>query len=51
MLFAITLILEITTLIFMIVKNTTGYCTPFMSQVIEKTVTASLEGAIIWANS
>lgn len=51
MLFALILILEITTLIFMIVRNTTGYCTPFMAQVIEKTVTASLEGAVTWANS
>ncbi len=50
-LFVLILILEITTLIFMIIRNTTGYCTPFMLQVIEKTVAASREGAIMWANS
>ena len=50
-LFALILILEITTLIFMIIRNITGYCTPFMSQVIEKTVTANREGAVMWANS
>lgn len=35
-LIAVVAIADITTLAFMAIKNTTGYCTPFMASAIEK---------------
>lgn len=46
---SVMLISDIVCLIFMIIKNTTGYCTPFMSETIKKVVEIDATALKMWA--
>ncbi len=45
---SVMLISDIACLIFMIIKNTTGYCTPFMANTIEKIYDINITALKMW---
>lgn len=49
MLFSAVLLSDITCLIFMIIRNMTGYCTPFMANIIEKVSDINTTALKMWA--
>lgn len=45
------IISDITCLVFMLIKNTTGYCTPFMEATIEKISDINMTALKMWAET
>ena len=44
------LALNFSALIFLTIKNTTGYCNPFMDKIINNSIESTKEALILWAN-
>lgn len=50
-LLAVMLILDITSLIFIVIRSTTGYCTHFMAAIIEKEININSQALELWSGT